>query len=105
MLGVLALRMRHKVGGASVSLTDSCSKLKKSDEAKCSNKEVAVTLVGLYRLDINQVGSTLTLLPGSAYFSNAKIFFQSFFMSTTVQPLACASSSPLSSRPVEDWRS
>ena len=32
------------------------------------------------------------------------MIFQSFFMSTTVQPFACASSSALSSRPLEDVR-
>jgi hypothetical protein len=37
--------------------------------------------------------------------SNAKIFFQSAFMSTTVQPRRVASSSALSSRPTCDCRS
>src|SRR6267142_256830 len=38
-------------------------------------------------------------------YSNAKIFFQSAFMSTIVQPRPFASSSALSSRPTCDWRS
>jgi hypothetical protein len=38
-------------------------------------------------------------------YSNAKIFFQSLFMLTTVQPFAFASSSALSSRPIDDFRS
>lgn len=38
-------------------------------------------------------------------FWEGKITFQSFFISTTVQPLALASSRPLSKRPMLDWRS
>jgi hypothetical protein len=42
-----------------------------------------------------------------SYFSaeNGNILFQSFFMSTTVQPFALASSNALSSLPIGDWRS
>src|SRR5471030_3063461 len=36
---------------------------------------------------------------------NGKMVFQSFFMSTTVQPSAWATSRALSSRPIEDVRS
>src|SRR5262249_23622745 len=39
------------------------------------------------------------------YFSKAKIFFQSFFMSTTIQPRLTASSHALSSFPMWDVRS
>jgi len=39
------------------------------------------------------------------FFSGVKMVFQSFFMLTTVQPRACASSIPLSKRPMLDWRS
>ncbi|OPX99501.1 MAG: hypothetical protein A4E58_00268 [Syntrophorhabdus sp. PtaB.Bin006] len=39
------------------------------------------------------------------YFWKANIVFQSFFISTTVQPLTCASSSALSSLPIGDLRS
>ena len=39
------------------------------------------------------------------YFSNGKIRFQSRCMSATVQPLARASSRPLSSRPMDEARS
>ena len=48
---------------------------------------------------------TLDSTERSYLFSNGKMIFQSFFMSTTVQPFACASSSALSSRPMEDTRS
>jgi hypothetical protein len=41
----------------------------------------------------------------SYFFWNAKTRFQSAFMSTTVQPLACAWSSALSSLPTLDCRS
>jgi len=37
--------------------------------------------------------------------SKGKTFFQSFFMLTTIQSLAFASSSALSSLPSCDWRS
>jgi hypothetical protein len=39
------------------------------------------------------------------YFSNGKTVFQSFFMSTSVQPFAPASSSALSSCPIFEGRS